>query len=91
MWRIINISQFKKSEYNERKMRHLTEDDIQATKKHLRRYSTSWGKCLINPKWDIMFFRIAKLKNNDNTKCHWENEKTRLLICADNNVKWYSH
>ena len=54
---------------------HCTKEDIQVSDKHMKRCLTSLGIKEVQFETAVRYhcipIRIAKIKNNDNTKCWW--------------------
>lgn len=74
--------------------RHVT-TDLQMADKHMERWSTSLAVGEMQIKITLRYYytpiRMAKMKNNDNTK-PWQNvEKLDHSYFAVGNGKWYSH
>ena len=68
--------------------RHFTEEDIQITNKHMKRYSTYIiRKMQIKTRYHHTPTRMAEIQNTDNSRCCQRGEAKGTLI----HCWWYSH
>ena len=75
--------------------RHLTSSDIQMTKEHMKRCSTSFVISGMQIKTKIRYhhtpFRMAKSRTLTTPNAGGHVEQRELSFIAGGNAKWYSH